>query len=376
MTQMINAQVPALMGAGGTPLGLPNSLGSPLIAALLKKHGSGSHKSDVNMLDKGDFVSPNRGPDMTDPVAKTSNILDNLSTFDAKPNPLGNTAPTSLPDVSQPSLSFEDGMKAGRTFGDLAHTTDSLAAPRTGMLSRIGDFLHSDEGRAALLRSGAATLSSGNIGQGIQAGADFVDKRRHEREKAASDSAALNLDRLKSDRVYNLGLGRLDIEGQSADETGRHNRASEGNEVYRTDSENYRHRTPSGDKVVDVNERRYEHINPSGNTVVTQQGENYRHNAVSGDAALTQTNENMRNARDNNTEIMKARMGIAPTSSVHAHYTTTPDEYARNGPRLRPSEVTPNNAGAVATISGDADFAALPSGARFKGPDGVVRIKP
>src|SRR5690606_25829984 len=55
------------------------------------------------------------------------------------------------------------------------------AERRGGILGRIGDFLASDEGRAALLRSGAATLSGG-LGAGVQAGAEFVDQRRRQTE--------------------------------------------------------------------------------------------------------------------------------------------------------------------------------------------------
>jgi hypothetical protein len=244
-----------------------------------------------------------------------------------------------------------------------------------GLLGRVGDFLHSDEGRAALLRSGAATLQGG-LGAGINAGADFMDHRRHERN--AMDSA--EADRLvrgqQIQNAYNLGLGRLDVDAQNAGESARHNRAVEGNTEYGITSENMRHGTPSGDTRLRTQEDRYEHITPSGSTVATQQGENYRHDNVSADTTATQAGETQRNTADNQTQIMRDRIARAPTVNMHAHYTTTPEEFAKNGPRLRPSQVQPNMSDqGVVSITNDEDYAKLAPGTKFKGPDGQVRVK-
>lgn len=77
-----------------------------------------------------------------------------------------------------------------------------------GALSRIGDFLRSDQGRAALLRSGAATLTDG-LGAGIQAGAGYIDRQK----------AIANDDR-QQDFENNLATLRQQVAQQQADQTG------------------------------------------------------------------------------------------------------------------------------------------------------------
>ena len=283
--------------------------------------------------------------------------------------PGGGDSPSTAPTIAPPDLNTEAPVSLSTRPLD-AGTAPPLAAMDTdlkkpnGLFDRIGDFLHSDEGRAALLRSGAATLQGG-LGAGIEAGANFVDQRRHERAAGAQQAAELALRGKQVDNAYNLGLGGLDIQAGQLSETGRHNRAGEGNERYRVDADLYKHRTPSGDTSVRVAEDHFEHVNPSGNTVLTEQGQNYRHDTPSGD-----------NTQDNQTQLTRDRIQAAPRTTVHAHYTTTPEDFARNGPRLRaPSQVQPAPGGAT-RISSDADYNALPSGTRFMGPDGQIRIKP
>lgn len=309
-------------------------IGSPLIAALLKKHGGGG------------------GGDM--PAIKPPEAI---PAADLK------GAPLNLPSTDPMSATFDQGVDSANVLNAAANA-GTIAAPHTGMLSRIGDFLKSDEGRAALLRSGAATLQSGNIGSGIMAGANFVDQRRHERESQAAGADERSMRQQQIDNAYNLGLGNLDVNATEAGERSRHNRATEGNDAYRVDSENRRHVTPSGDKVVDVKERRFEHQTPSGDTTAREEGQNFRHGTVSADTAATQEGETKRATMNNQTQITRDRLNNAPTISTHARYQTTPEEYARNGPRLRPSQVQPQDTGA-AEVRYDGTGQAF-----VRGPDG------
>lgn len=83
-----------------------------------------------------------------------------------------------------------------------------------GIFDRIGDFIGSDEGKGALLRSGAATIQGG-IGAGIAAGADWTDKRRMQKmqsdqfdQKHALDQQGVAIDqqRADSDALYKAGI--------------------------------------------------------------------------------------------------------------------------------------------------------------------------
>jgi hypothetical protein len=323
------------------------------VQALLAKHGASMPKAGAGMASAPAPGAVIGKPDLGAPAA-----VDNL------------TAPP-IPQAPPPGTLDK--------IGDGGAAMHSLAAQaptglQKGFMDRIGDFLHSDEGRAALLRSGAATLRGG-LGAGIEAGAGFVDQRRHEREASAASADERAMREKQIDNAFNLGLGRLDIDAQNSGETARHNRAGEGNDQYRVQADVYKHKTPSADKQIEIGERRFEHITPSGNTVVNEEGANYRHDSVSGDTAATQAGETQRNTQDNQTQIMRDRIAHAPTITTHAHYTTTPEEYAKNGPRLRPSQVQPTSGGAT-KIGSDEEYNALPSGTRFVGPDGQIRMKP
>lgn len=329
------------MGGGGGNMGMAgmraaDPVGRSVVQALLSKHGAAMTDKPPMPSEMGDLVQP--GPKI------------------APPGDMGAVV-SSLPS-----------MQPAETLGDGGAALHAAASPPTltksnGLFDRIGDFLHSDEGRAALLRSGAATLTGG-LGAGINAGAGFVDQRRKERAASAQDATENAFREKQLNNTYNLGLGRLDIDAANSDETGRHNRAGEGNDQYRVQADLYKHNNPSGDTRLRAAEDRFQHLTPSGDTVTTQGGENYRHDNASAD-----------NTQDNQTQLMRDRLAHAPTISTHAHYTTTPEQYAKDGPRLRPSQVQPNPGGAT-KISSDEEFNALPSGARFMGPDGQIRIKP
>lgn len=68
----------------------------------------------------------------------------------------------------------------------------NIQAPREGILDRIGGFLGSDDGKAALLRSGAATLQGG-LGAGILAGANYIDQQKAQRREDARDQREFGL---------------------------------------------------------------------------------------------------------------------------------------------------------------------------------------
>lgn len=83
-----------------------------------------------------------------------------------------------------------EGPPAALERPDDASALAGVAAPAMkqggGVFDRIGAFLGSDEGRAALLRSGAETLRTGNIGAGIAAGAGYIGGlRQDERDQRA-----------------------------------------------------------------------------------------------------------------------------------------------------------------------------------------------
>lgn len=78
-----------------------------------------------------------------------------------------------------------------------------------GVFDRIGAFLGSDDGRAALFRSGAETLRTGNIGAGLAAGAGWMDEQRLQRARQA-----------QIDKENELRTRGVDIDQQRADQSG------------------------------------------------------------------------------------------------------------------------------------------------------------
>jgi hypothetical protein len=113
-------------------------------------------------------------------------------------------APTPvIPDLSQ---------RIDPTTGKANYTRTGLA----GVGDKIGDFIGSDQGKAALLRAGAAMLGGGSIGDGINAGANYVD---HQKAVAAGaqqqgfenalHSGELALKGTEAQQKYDLGQGNL-----------------------------------------------------------------------------------------------------------------------------------------------------------------------
>lgn len=110
----------------------------------------------------------------------------------------------------------------------------------TGIFDRIKQFISSDDGRAALLRSGAATLQGG-LGAGIEAGVGEIDRRkaagiasRQYADKLALEKRGQEIDqqRVDQDGTYkeNQALATMagvNVDAQRAAETGRTNREKE-----------------------------------------------------------------------------------------------------------------------------------------------------
>lgn len=106
-----------------------------------------------------------------------------------------------------------------------------------GVLDKIGAFLKSDQGKAALLRSGAATLDGG-LGAGIKAGAGYIDDQKATAAKSkqqgfenALATGKLDLDKLSQQQKNDLGLMGVDVDLRQLGETSRHNKAGEGIDV-------------------------------------------------------------------------------------------------------------------------------------------------
>lgn len=105
------------------------------------------------------------------------------------------------------------------------------AVDRAG--DNIGHFLKSDQGRAALLRSGAATFDGG-LGAGVKAGADYVTGRQDaaaKQEQLDTENAlrerGLDIQKLSDEQRYQLGLMGVSNQSDALRETSRHNRAGE-----------------------------------------------------------------------------------------------------------------------------------------------------
>lgn len=104
---------------------------------------------------------------------------------------------------------------------------------KTGLFDRIGDFINSDQGRAALLRSGAATLNGG-LGAGIQAGAGYIDQQKalasKQQQQDFENTLATLKQRVDQQQVNQIGNHYLASDTNDSDrirETGRSNRAQE-----------------------------------------------------------------------------------------------------------------------------------------------------
>jgi hypothetical protein len=334
-----------------------SSASQPLIQALLAKHGGGGLPA-LPKVDGAPKVGADVGPpDLTDAGARTGNVMDNLNL--GNPNDLGADA--------------------------MAGIKSSLAANATkprGFLDRIGDFLHSDEGRAEAMRFAAGAFKGG-MGGGLDAATNFADQRHHE----AAATATANADRDERGREFDstdaFRTGQLDLQRDQNRETAEHYRRGDMNDSRRIDADLYKHDTPSGDQRLQSRTSIYTHLNPSGDTIGEHVGERrFEHITPSGDTETTQAARRRGTRRTNQTAITTANINHKPPQdSIHVHYQTNPENFgahhAAHVAAVRPSQVQPGDAGSpVHHVANDDQYNALPSGARFMGPDGQVRVKP
>lgn len=335
-------------------------LGQPLIKALLAKHGASL--PELPAIDAAPKVGAQVGPDAS-PEARAGNVFDSLSSF-------GSTAPD--------SVLGGDGMS-----GIKASLTANAAKPR-GFMDRIGDFLHSDEGRAEAMRFAAGAFKGG-MGGGLESATTYADKRHHDQAAAASDEAdrAMKTTEMGDNRAWHLG--QLDNEAAQNEATRRHYERGDLNDSRRIASENYRHDTPSGDARVQSQTSIYTHLKPSGDKQLDVGEQRYEHENASGDTAMTQGNENLRNAATNQTAITTANIGHQPPrDTVHVRYQATPQtlgaQHQAAVAAIHPSAVKPAEPGDAGSpvhhVANDDQYNALPPGSRFMGPDGQVRVKP
>lgn len=139
--------------------------------------------------------------------------------------------------IQRPAPSGNDDFALGQVAGQ-GDAAIAKGLQKRSFFDSIGDKLNEPGVRAALLRSGATTLSTGDLGQGIMAGANFMDQRRTEGEntrrweaghdidvaKLSNDTARVGIDRQGVDDRWRLGaLGLV--------ETKRHNQSEEKNQV-------------------------------------------------------------------------------------------------------------------------------------------------
>lgn len=109
-----------------------------------------------------------------------------------------------------------------------------------GALSRIGDFLKSDQGRAALLRSGAATLTDG-LGAGIQAGAGYIDRQKaiasHDKQQQFENSQASLKQQVDQQQADQLGRHYLMADTNDSDRVREARRAAMAGEALQANAQ-------------------------------------------------------------------------------------------------------------------------------------------
>lgn len=213
----------------------------------------------------------------------------------------GDFVPPQMPDG--PSLT-EIGPRVEPIREFTPEMGEALAAPpRRNAFDRIGDFLRSDEGRAAMMRF-AAGAADGGLGGGLRAATSFVDQRRAAREEREDKAADRSIRQQDVDQTGEYQRGSLDNTRRGQDMTydtatmeegGRNRRhgSPSGSDIVRERGANYRHANPSGGAVLDYRLGRdrlgfdyYSHQNPSGNAQLGADVQRYTHDNPSGNARL------------------------------------------------------------------------------------------
>lgn len=144
--------------------------------------------------------------------------------------------PMAMPSVTPPDL-----------------TANVPEVQRPGILGGLKQALQDPELRAALFRSGAQTLATGNIGQGFQAGAELVDQRRRLRDENARQDRDFGLrergvkaDERRSDATIRQGDDRNNIDREQVRNTRDYQTGQLRNQRYGIDVDSADRRTGYG----------------------------------------------------------------------------------------------------------------------------------
>ena len=327
----------AAIGGGGGGGALNALAGSGLfgaLGALLHHGGGGGGKGPTappDVIQQGPTVA---APNVPPPVMTAPPVV---------PPPSLNAAPPpgiAVANEANPLMNGKGNMLTSP--GDVGAMTGRPDLQRHGLLGHLRDYLDQPGVSAALFRSGAETMQNG-LGAGLAKGAEYMDQRGKDEAATAGEHEKTLLERLKANNAHDLGLGNLAVNEGQLVESGRHNRVGEGNDAYRVDASLHNHATPSGDALVGANTSAANNVRDNGTRVET--------------AGMTQAGENGRNAASNTNALTIAGMPARPQAPKNEH-----------------KEVIHHTG--VHSIADDAGYNALPSGAQFMGPDGVVRIKP
>lgn len=196
------------IGSGGIPKLGGGGQAMDILTRLGLKRGAGAAQA-------GGFGAPPTAAPM--PAAATPQIsvaAPPMAPSD-RPEPM---ALTSVAPTESSGMGTMAPMQAGKRFTDPT------------ILNRMGDFMNSDRGRAALLRSAGATLQGG-LGAGIKAGAEYYDDQKEIEAK-------------QMNWVSEMGLKTRaqDIDQQQVDQTGRYQGAMADNASTQTAVTAARHR--------------------------------------------------------------------------------------------------------------------------------------
>jgi hypothetical protein len=248
-------------------------------------------------------------------------------------------------------------------------------------IDRVGSFLESDEGRAALLRSGAATMQGG-LGAGIQAGAQFMDQRR----AAAEDARRFGINAELAER----GVANQEFTSQSNAALGVANIDQRERESVRDDRTRRYQTNTSRDvalsaqaiqargqdieaeiaRLRDLTER-YGIDTRVAIAQLEEAGRTDRHNRPSGDTVYTQDAQTVREATRPTVGVGSRNQGTRRVrrETTDGDSTTTVEiEYPQGG------EQAPQQGGAV-RVSTPEEAQRLPRGTVFIGPDNIPRIR-
>jgi hypothetical protein len=294
-----------------------NAIGGNAAAAapwmrLLQQRGAGNPPystpgigDDINRRRMGDGM-PTVAPPMEGlPGAPAAAPDDRMFGGLVDPAPIKSMSPT-LEETMPTDASALAGMAAPKMKGG-------------GVFDRIGDFIGSDDGKAALFRAGAEMLSSGDIGRGMSAGAGWMDQQRIQRAREAQwqkehalKEQGVNIDQQRADQSGLYQAAQIDdmamdreIEVAKLQEAIRkaqageqldtmemlllnryregqlnlgwaQNATSERNSVrdysasvYGTDSANMRHGTVSADNRYSTDATNWRHVNPATPPMMT-----------------------------------------------------------------------------------------------------------